>query len=262
MTVRNFVLLAAGRGSRLAQLTCQTHKSMLPIAGRPVLQYILDQLMILEERDIVVVTGYRSDDINSFLKAKYGNAVRTVFNGFYESDVNILSVDLGVDTLLSPDKGYMIIETDIILEPAGWRCLMAPRQSSISEWTTIGNYSVNLTGGALRTDETGRITDIVYAPKYNKQFDSWKKLFGTLYVGVNEVDLDMALRKEAIQRSIAQYYLMPWIENIDKLPCYELDLSGYYAASFNDIEAYRKTDEEYGRAVQGKGERLNGSSID
>ncbi|MCX5815338.1 MAG: NTP transferase domain-containing protein [Proteobacteria bacterium] len=250
MIPQNFVLLAAGRGSRLAQLTTQTHKALLPIAGKPALQYLLDHLMILKKHDIVVVTGYRSDDINLFLKAKYGNAIKTVFNQRYESDTNILSVDLGIDALLCRDAGYMIIETDIILEPAGWQCLIGPRQSSISEWATIGKYSTNLTGAALKTDETGRVTDIVYAPKYDKQFDGWKKLLGTLYVGANEVALDIAVRKEAIQRSIAQFYLMPWIENINKFPCQELDLSNYYAASFNDIEAYKKADKGYERAVQ------------
>ena len=250
MDAQNYVLLAAGRGSRLSQLTTQTHKALLPIAGKPVLQYLLDHLMLLKKHDIVVVTGYRSDDINSFLNARYGNAVKTVFNQFYESDTNILSVDMGVDALLCHDAGYMIIETDIILEPAGWQCLLGPRQSKLSEWATIGNYSANLTGAALKTDETGRVKDIVYAPKYDKQFDGWKKLLGTLYVGVNEVSLDIAMRKEAIQRSIAQFYLMPWIENINKLPCHELDLSNYYAASFNDVEAYKKADEGYKRAVQ------------
>jgi choline kinase len=254
MITRNFVLLAAGRGSRLAQLTNETHKSLLPISGKPVLQYLLDQLIILKECDIVVVTGYRSDDINSFLNAKYGNAIRTVFNQFYESDVNILSVDLGVDALFSRETGYMIIETDIILEPAGWQCLLRSGKSLTSEWTTIGNYSANLTGAALKTDDTGRVKEIVYAPKYDKQFDGWKKLLGTLYVGRNEVSSDIALRKEAIQRSISQYYLMPWIENINKLPCYEIDLSNYYAASFNDIEAYKKTDKEYRLVTQRKKE--------
>jgi len=254
MIAQSFVLLAAGRGSRLTQLTNNTHKSLLPIAGKPVLQYILDQLVILKKHDVVVVTGYRSDDINSFLKANYGNAIRTVFNKFYNSDINILSVDLGVDSLLSPEAGYMIIETDIILEPAGWQCLLRPRQSAVSEWTTIGNYNANLTGGALRTDETGRVKDIVYAPKYDKQFDGWKKLLGTLYVGLNEVNLYNEFRKKAIQRSIEQYYLIPWIENINKLPCYELDLSGYYAASFNEIKAYRKTDKEYRKADKRKEE--------
>jgi len=254
MEIQNFVLLAAGRGSRLAQLTDHTHKSLLPIAGKPVLQYLLDHLMISKKPDIVVVTGYRSGDINSFLNARYGSAVKTVFNQLYESDTNILSVDLGVDALLSCEEGYMIIETDIILEPTGWQCLLGPRQSSTSEWATIGKYSANLTGAALKTDETGRVTDIVYAPQYDKRFDGWKKLLGTLYVGVNEVGLDIALRKKAIQRSIAQFYLMPWLENINKFPCHELDLSNYYAASFNDVDAYKKADEGYSQAIRREGE--------
>jgi CTP:phosphocholine cytidylyltransferase-like protein len=249
MCTKSFVLLSAGRGSRLFQLTNQTHKALLPIAGTPVLQHILDQLMMLSETDIVVVTGYRHDDINTFIQAKYGNAVRTVFNQHYERDTNILSADIGVDSLLCRDAGYMIIETDIILEPSGWRFLLGPRKSSMSEWTTFGNYSVQLTGAALTTDERGHVKNIVYAPKYDSQYDGWKKILGTLYVGTKEVSLDIMLRKKSIKNSIAQYYLMPWIENINDLPCYALDLSNYYAASFNDLEAYRKAGEEYYQRV-------------
>jgi CTP:phosphocholine cytidylyltransferase-like protein len=250
MISKNFILLAAGRGSRLAQLTNETHKSLLPIAGKPVLQYLVDHLTRIEESDIVVVTGYKNEDINLFLKDKYGRAIRTVYNKLYESDVNILSVDLGVDTLYYPEKGYMIIETDIILQPAGWQYLLESQQSSISSWATIGNYNINLTGAALKTDNSGRVNNIVYAPKYDKKYDGWKKLLGTLCVGENEVSLDIALRKQAIQRSIAQYYLMPWLENIDRFPCRELDLSGYYAGSFNDIETYHKINNEYELIVQ------------
>ncbi len=197
MIPQKFVLLAAGRGRRLAQLTTQTHKSLLPIAGKPILQHLLDQLMMLKERDVVVVTGYRCDDIDSFLRTKYGNAIKTVFNQFYGSDTNILSADMGVDALLCREAGYMIIETDIILEPDGWQCLLGPRQSALSEWATIGNYSKNLTGAALKTEETGRIIDIVYAPKYDEKFDGWKKLLGALYVGEKEVALDIEMRKKS-----------------------------------------------------------------
>ena len=258
MEIKNFILLAAGRGSRLSQLTNRTHKSLLPVAGKPAIQYLLDQLTCLKNIDIVVVTGYLCDDINSFIQSNYGDTVRTVHNKYYESDINILSVDLGANSLLSPEKGYMIIETDIILEPAGWQHLFSPRNSTISEWATIGKYSAELTGAALLADKNENVVDIVYAPEHDVRFDGWSKLLGTLYVGENEVTSYTTFRKEAIKESIAQYYLMPWINNIDKLSSRNLDLSKYYAASFNDIETYKRIDNEYSLLINNQGELLNG----
>lgn len=260
MNSRNFVLLAAGRGSRLSELTRHTHKALLPIAGKPVIQHILDQLMLVKEVDVVVVTGYRCDEINSFLRSAYGSAVRTVFNKLYEDDTNILSADIGVDALLRPDTGYTVVETDIVLEPDGWQQLLMLRQTAISEWVTCGNYSERLTGAALKIDETGRVLRIVYAPSYDDKYHNWAKLLGILKVGEKEVVMDRKLRKEAINRSIGQYYLVPWMENLAQLPCKSLDLSNYYAISFNDLNTYRKIAEDYGVVIQKSGGLLYGQS--
>jgi len=54
------LVLAGGYGTRLGTLTLDQSKVLLPVAGRPVVDYLLDRVVELPElRDIVVVTNQR-----------------------------------------------------------------------------------------------------------------------------------------------------------------------------------------------------------
>ena len=57
------VILAAGEGSRLRPLTRSKPKAMLPVANRPIIDYVIDALLENGIRDIVVVVGYRKEDV-------------------------------------------------------------------------------------------------------------------------------------------------------------------------------------------------------
>lgn len=241
----NVVLLAAGRGNRLSELTRDTHKSLLPIAGRPVLGHLLDELLPVAPREIVIVTGYRQADIAAFVADEAGATIRSVHNERYAEDTNIYSTHVGVEALAAPELGYLILETDVVMAPMGWRRLFLSCGDSRSKWATLGHYNAALTGGALKADDAGSVEQIVYAPQYEPRFEGWPKLLGALYVGAGEVATDRALRADAMRHSIAQYYMAPWVEHLQSLPCQQLDLSGCYGASFNDIDTYRRVDREY-----------------
>jgi CTP:molybdopterin cytidylyltransferase MocA len=246
MTARaphSVVLLAAGRGSRLAELTVTTHKSLLPVGGRPSLGFILDVLLAAGTREIVVVKGYMHEAIESYV-ATFPEAVRVVNNLRYAEDTNILSTAIGVDALTTPEAGYMIVETDLVVAPSGWRAILDVGDAR-SFWVTRGTYGPSLTGGALHADASGEIEQIVYAPVYDQRYDGWDKLLGVLYVGPNETAKDRELRAEAARRSIAQYYMAPWTVHLAELPCRVRPLGDTYAASFNDLATYRAVDDAF-----------------
>jgi NDP-sugar pyrophosphorylase family protein len=247
------ILLAAGSGTRLAPLTDNCHKALLPIAGSPVLKFIIDKILSVGVEDVVVVTGHRHDDIETFVRQQYADRVRCVFNVRYKDDINILSMDLGVNSLRDPDAGYMVVETDMVIEPRGWGMVLDIEDRSRSFWATRGRYSVALTGGTLHADASGRVTDLVYRPYYDSACEGWLKLLGILYVGSAQVVADRSIRRAAMDKSIAQYYMMPWVENLAQLPCLARDLGDVYAVSYNDMAAYRRADEEYTRILRTQG---------
>jgi UDP-N-acetylglucosamine diphosphorylase/glucosamine-1-phosphate N-acetyltransferase len=59
------VILAAGEGMRLRPLTVSEPKVMIPVANRPILEYVVDALVKNDVREIVMVVGYRKERIMS-----------------------------------------------------------------------------------------------------------------------------------------------------------------------------------------------------
>jgi dTDP-glucose pyrophosphorylase len=61
------LVLAAGRGSRLGRETDEQNKCMLPMFGKPLVQYSLENAVRAKVSEIVMVVGYRAEDvINAF----------------------------------------------------------------------------------------------------------------------------------------------------------------------------------------------------
>ena len=70
-------------------------------------------------------------------------------------------------------------------------------------------------------------------------------MLGILKVGEKEVEHDRKYRKKAIMDRIDQYYLNPWLENLDHLPCRAIDLSDYFGGAFNDLFSYNQINQCY-----------------
>lgn len=249
----NVVLLAAGRGSRLSALTEHTHKSLLPVAGQPALRYVIDAVLTQGVEDVVIVTGDKHEAIERYIADQFPGRIRTALNERFAADTNILSTEIGVSALRHPEQGYLIIETDVVVEPSGWPAIIDVGDGRQSIWVTRGHYSASLTGGALDIDEHGNVTGLVYAPKYTPEHEGWQKLLGVLYVGRDQVATDRQLRQRGIERTLAQYYMTPWVENLAQLPCRANVLGDVYAASYNDLATYELVNQQFAQVLSNGG---------
>jgi glucose-1-phosphate thymidylyltransferase len=61
------VILAAGEGKRVRPLTRSRPKAMIPVANRPIIEYVIEALVKNGIRDIIVVVGYRKEQVTRFL---------------------------------------------------------------------------------------------------------------------------------------------------------------------------------------------------
>jgi len=57
------VILAAGEGTRIRPLTQNRPKALIPVANRPILEHLVDSLLACGIRDIIVVVGYRKEQV-------------------------------------------------------------------------------------------------------------------------------------------------------------------------------------------------------
>src|SRR3989339_50999 len=66
-TMKQAIILAAGEGQRLRPFTVARPKAMLSIADRPVLQFIVESLAGNGIRNIILVVGYRKEQVYDYL---------------------------------------------------------------------------------------------------------------------------------------------------------------------------------------------------
>jgi dTDP-glucose pyrophosphorylase len=66
------LVLAAGRGSRIAEQTEEASKCMLPFFGKPLVQYSLENAVRAGVDEIIVVVGYRAETIINTFGIEFG----------------------------------------------------------------------------------------------------------------------------------------------------------------------------------------------
>src|SRR5438477_6003021 len=64
--IEKAVLLAAGRGIRMRELTVELPKPMIEVRGKPVLQHIVEGLRDAGIREFFIIVGYRADAVQNF----------------------------------------------------------------------------------------------------------------------------------------------------------------------------------------------------
>jgi D-glycero-alpha-D-manno-heptose 1-phosphate guanylyltransferase len=68
------LILAGGAGTRLGERTRELPKPMLPVGGRPFLEYLLDRLLAGGVTEIILSVHYRADAIMRHFGASYRGA--------------------------------------------------------------------------------------------------------------------------------------------------------------------------------------------
>jgi phosphoenolpyruvate phosphomutase len=91
---RSAVVLAASRGKGLEAVTTERPKVMLPIAGKPLLRWLVDGFKKENVNDITVVGGYRADAIDPA-------GIRLVVNERYAQTDELASLACAIDQLES-----------------------------------------------------------------------------------------------------------------------------------------------------------------
>jgi len=112
------LILAAGMGSRLWPLTRNTPKSLLDLGhGLTLIELQMEALRECGVRDVVLVTGYCSDQVEAKLKVYHDVNIQIVYNPFYDISNNLVSAWLALPYL--PEdfvliNGDDIFKTDLI----------------------------------------------------------------------------------------------------------------------------------------------------
>jgi len=146
------VILAAGRGTRMKELTESAPKALLEVAGRPLLAYTLDALPDTAD-EVIVVVGYLGGMIHDrFGPEYYGKKILYAEQGEQHGTAGALwsAKDVLKDRFLviNGDDIYARGDLERAAKAEAWAMLVA-QTPSLKE------------GGKIITDKKERITEIV-----------------------------------------------------------------------------------------------------
>ncbi|HUI09501.1 MAG TPA: phosphocholine cytidylyltransferase family protein [Bacteroidota bacterium] len=109
------VILAAGMASRLRPLTDGTPKCLLDVGGRTILALTLENLTAAGFRDIVMVTGYREEQIRRYVGENSPSlSVEFVTNKSFAETNN--SYSLWLTRRAVGEDGIMLLDSDILFD--------------------------------------------------------------------------------------------------------------------------------------------------
>lgn len=114
------IILAAGMGKRLGELTQNNTKCMVKVNGVTLIERLLNQLDNVKSchlNRIVIVTGYEGNKLREYIATcKVNTPIVYVENPIYATTNNIYSLWLAKEYLLQDDT--LLFESDLIFEDA------------------------------------------------------------------------------------------------------------------------------------------------
>lgn len=111
------IILAAGMGRRLKELTKDNTKCMVQVNGVTLIERMLHQIEKVEVSKIVIVVGYEGQKLIDFISTlEIKTPIVYVNNPIYDKTNNIYSLALAKDYLVEEDT--LLFESDLIFEDA------------------------------------------------------------------------------------------------------------------------------------------------
>ncbi len=156
------MILAAGLGTRLRPLTNRIPKPLVPVAGRPVIEYALLQLRAADIRDIIVNLHHLGDRVRERLGdgSAYGVRIR------YSVEETILDTGGGIKKAeaLLRDGPFIVLNGDTITE-APLRALIARHEAGRAMATMLLRTAPDADRyGLIHIDDGGRVQSFLGRP--------------------------------------------------------------------------------------------------
>jgi len=143
------VVMAGGQGVRLRPLTESLPKPMLPVGGRPVMQFIVEQLRDVGVRHIHVSTHYQPEKIMDH----FGNGESFGVDIKYVNEAVPLGTGGALGLLEMPDEPVLVINGDILTQ-VDFRLMYAFHQEHRADMTVaVRRYEVKVPYGVVDCED-------------------------------------------------------------------------------------------------------------
>jgi dTDP-glucose pyrophosphorylase len=170
INITKAVLLAAGRGTRMRELTAELPKPMLRVRGKPVLQHIVEGLREAGLTDFLVVVGWRAEVVKEFFGdgSKYGVRIEYVMQTVQDGTGRVVELAKG----FTGAEPFVLSYGDILIAPENYSRVSAALAGAEAVVTVKRSDDVSQ-GGAVFVNEKFELTDLREKPKPGEPTSPW-----------------------------------------------------------------------------------------
>ena len=165
------VLLAAGKGTRMRELTNELPKPMIAVRGKPILQHIVEGLRDAGVTHFLIIVGWRAEVVREF----FGDGSRFGVSVEYETQV----VQDGTGRVVELAKNFagsdafVLSYGDILIESANYRALASLGDGDEAIISVKHNPGEIAKGGAVFVNENFEMTDLREKPQPGEPTSPW-----------------------------------------------------------------------------------------
>jgi len=167
------IILAAGMGRRLGDLTKDHTKCMVSVNGERLIDRLLGQLSGLSLKRVIIVVGYKGQELKDYIGHRYDDQLKIAYaeNPIYDKTNNIYSLSLVKQQLQEDDT--LLIESDLIFSDSLFQMIIADPYPNLA---LVAKYESWMDGTMVRLDADNNIVNFVpkKAFKY-EDIDSYYK---------------------------------------------------------------------------------------
>jgi len=157
MKIEKAVILAAGRGTRMRELTAELPKPMIHVRGKPVLQHILEGLRDAGIDQLLLVVGYRADVVRDFFGdgSRYNIAIQYATQTVQDGTGRV--VELAHDFV--DNRSFILAYGDILVDPANYKRI-ADFAEGVEAIVTVTRGEDVSKGGAVFVNDEMNLVDV------------------------------------------------------------------------------------------------------
>jgi dTDP-glucose pyrophosphorylase len=151
------VVLAAGRGTRMRELTAEVPKPMIQVRGKPVLQHIIEGLRDAGIPELLVIVGYHADAVRNFLGdgSRYSISIQYAAQTVQDGTGRV--VDLARSFV--GDRPFILSYGDILVDSANYKRVVDISEDIEALITVTRGEDVSK-GGAVFVNEQMELVDL------------------------------------------------------------------------------------------------------
>ncbi|MBO4985933.1 MAG: aminotransferase class I/II-fold pyridoxal phosphate-dependent enzyme [Bacteroides sp.] len=170
------IILAAGMGKRLGELTKGNTKCMVKVNGVTLIDRVMKQLSKQPLEKVIIVVGYKGREVKEYLGNQYeGLSIQYIENPIYDKTNNIYSLSLAKEEMQKDDT--LLIESDLIFEDSLFPLIINNANPNVA---LVAKYETWMDGTMVCIDEDNNIVNFV--PKAAFHYEDTDKYYKTVNI--------------------------------------------------------------------------------